>query len=302
MPSIIYKWLTKIRDSIAATVYNKLHYQDQAQHLTFLALNSQEKGVADGAEEGTEIIVSLTTHGRRIYEVYLAIESIMQGSRKPDRIVLWLSSDIQGESLPLTLLKQMKRGLIVKYTEDIGPYTKLVPALTEYPDSVIVTIDDDILYPYDTLELLFSAFQNHPHSICANRIMDLKLDNQGNPTSLPSWKELEDKERISQFNFFEGVGGVLYPPHCFTSEVLDRSVFTAICPTADDVWFNCMALLSKTSVVLANHHYSRFPLLINDSVQDSALWRLNNSKKITPNDIQLCAVMNKYNLKYTEYL
>ena len=154
MPSIIYKWLTKIRDSIAATVYNKLHYQDQAQHLTFLALNSQEKGVAEGAEGGTEIIVSLTTHGRRIYEVYLAIESIMQGSRKPDRIVLWLSSDIQGVSLPLTLLKQMKRGLIVKFTEDIGPYTKLVPALTEYPDSVIVTIDDDILYPYDTLELL----------------------------------------------------------------------------------------------------------------------------------------------------
>ena len=300
MPTIIYKWLSKLRDSIAATVYNKLHYQEQAQCLTYLAMNSQEMGVTGGVEEGTEIIVSLTTHGHRLYEVYLAIESIMQGSRKPDRIVLWLSSDIEGEPLPLTLLKQMKRGLVVKYTEDIGPYTKLVPALTEYPDSVIVTIDDDILYPYDTLELLFSAYQKHPHCICANRIMDLKLDNQGNPTSLPSWKELEDKERISQFNFFEGVGAVLYPPHCFTSEVLDRSVFTAICPTADDVWLNCMALLSRTSVVPANHHYSRFPLLINESVQDSALWRTNNSAVNTPNDKQLRAVMKKYNLSYDE--
>ena len=116
MPTIIYKWLSKIRDSIAATVYNKLHYQELAQHLTFLALNSQEMGVIEGEEEGTEFIVSLTTHGRRLYEVYLAIESIMQGSRKPDRIVLWLSSDKQGEPLPLTLLKQMKRGLVVKYT------------------------------------------------------------------------------------------------------------------------------------------------------------------------------------------
>ena len=300
MPSIIHKWLSKIRDSLAATVYNSLHYQEQAQHFTFLALNSQEMGVTGGAEEGAEIIVSLSTHGRRLYEVYLAIESIMQGSMKPNRIVLWLSSDIQGDPLPLTLLKQMKRGLVVKYTEDIGPYTKLIPALTEYPDSVIVTIDDDILYPYDTLELLFSASQKHPRSICANRIMDLKLDNQGNPTSLPSWKELEDKERISQFNFFEGVGAVLYPPHCFTSEVLDRSVFTAICPTADDVWLNCMALLSRTSVVPANHHYSRFPLLINESVQDSALWRTNNSAVNTPNDKQLRAVMKKYNLSYDE--
>ena len=130
--------------------------------------------------------------------------------------------------------------------------------------------------------------------------MDLKLDNQGNPTSLPSWKELDDKERISRFNFFEGVGAVLYPPHCFTSEVLDRSVFTAICPTADDVWFNCMALLSRTSVVPANRHYSRFPLLINESVQDSALWRINNSADNTPNDQQLRAVVRRYNLSYAK--
>jgi hypothetical protein len=277
-----------------------MYYSERAYQLTYLALHSQENGVIESSLEGTELIVSLTTHGRRLYEVYLAIESIMQGSVKPNRIVLWLSNDLQGEQLPLTLLNQTKRGLVVKYSEDFGPYTKLVPALTEYPDSIIVTIDDDILYPYDTLELLFSAYQKHPHCICANRIMDIKLDNHGNPTSLPLWKELEDKERISKYNFFEGVGGVLYPPHCFDSEVLNQSVFSSICPTADDVWFNCMALLSKTSVVHANHHYSRFPLLINESVQDSALWRINNSNKNTPNDNQLRAVMKKYNLSYVE--
>ncbi len=300
MPSILQRYLSKIRDSLAAAICNKMYYSERAYQLTYLALHSQENGVIESSLEGTELIVSLTTHGRRLYEVYLAIESIMQGSVKPNRIVLWLSNDLQGEQLPLTLLNQTKRGLVVKYSEDFGPYTKLVPALTEYPDSIIVTIDDDILYPYDTLELLFSAYQKHPHCICANRIMDIKLDNHGNPTSLPLWKELEDKERISKYNFFEGVGGVLYPPHCFDSEVLNQSVFSSICPTADDVWFNCMALLSKTSVVHANHHYSRFPLLINESVQDSALWRINNSNKNTPNDNQLRAVMKKYNLSYVE--
>lgn len=289
-----------MRDSLAAAIYNKIYYSDRAHRLTYLALHSQENGVIESSLEETELIVSLTTHGRRLYEVYLAIESIMQGSVKPNRIVLWLSKDIQGEQLPLTLLNQTKRGLVVKYSEDLGPYTKLVPALIEYPDSIIVTIDDDILYPYDTLELLFSAYQKHPHCICANRIMDIKLDNQGNPTSLPSWKELEDKGRISKYNFFEGVGGVLYPPHCFDSEVHNQSAYSSICPTADDVWFNCMALLSMTSVVPANHHYSRFPLLINESVQDSALWRINNSNKITPNDSQLRAVLKKYNLSYAE--
>ena len=130
--------------------------------------------------------------------------------------------------------------------------------------------------------------------------MDITLDNQGHPTSLPTWKELEDKDRVSKFNFFEGVGAVLYPPHCFTADVLDQSVFTEICPTADDVWFNCMALLSNTRVITANHHYCHFPLLINESVQDSALWRINSRTTNTPNDKQLRAVMQKYNLSYAE--
>lgn len=298
MPSILHKYLSKIRDSIATVVYNKIYYSERAQHLTYLALNSQERGVIENTKGEKEIIVSLTTHRRRLYDVYLAIESIMQGSRKPNRIVLWLSKDIQGEPLPRTLENQISRGLMVNYTEDIGPYTKLVPALAYYPESIIVTIDDDILYPYDTLELLFSSHQKYPQCICANRIMDIKLDRHGNPTSLPLWKELEDKYRISKLNFFEGVGGVLYPPHCFTSEVLNQSVFAEICPTADDVWFNCMALLSRTSIAPANYHYSRFPLLINESIQDIALWRINNSDEITLNDKQLRSVMKKYNLVY----
>lgn len=277
-----------------------MYYSERAHHLTYLALNSQERGVIEDIKEEKEIIVSLTTYGRRLYEVYLAIESIMQGSRKPNRIVLWLSKDIQGEPLPRTIENQISRGLIIRYTNDIGPYTKLIPSLKAYPESVIVTIDDDILYPYDTLELLFSTYQKHPQCICANRIMDITLNNQGRPTSLPTWKELDDKDRVSKLNFFEGVGAVLYPPCCFTSEVLNQSVFTEICPTADDVWFNCMALLSKTYVVSANHHYLHFPLLINESIQDSALWRINNSYKITPNDKQLRSVMKKYNLSYVE--
>lgn len=300
MPSIVHKCLSKIRDSMAAAVYNKLYYSERAQQLTYLALSSREKGVIESAKEGTEIIVSLTTHGRRLYEVYLGIESIMQGSVKPDRIVLWLSKDLQASTLPQTLLNQIGRGLIIKYTDDIGPYTKLVPALKEYSDSVIVTIDDDILYPYDTLEMLVSAYKKQPKCIVANRVMDITLDNLGHPTSLPTWKELEDKDRVSIFNFFEGVGAVLYPPHCFTADVLDQSVFTEICPTADDVWFNCMALLSNTRVITANHHYCHFPLLINESVQDSALWRINSRTTHTLNDKQLRAVMEKYNLSYAE--
>ncbi len=298
MAALFINFFRKVRESIAAAVYNKLYYSERKEQLTYLALNSHEKGIAELNSEN--VIVSLTTHGRRIYEVYLAIESIMQGSVKPNRIILWLASDRQDKELPQTLINQTNRGLEIKYTEEIGPYTKLIPTLKEYPESLIITIDDDILYPYDTIELLISAHRNNPNCICANRILDIQLDKQGNPTSIPTWSELLDKDHKSKLNFFEGVGGVLYPPQSFTSEVFNQSVFKSICPTADDVWFNCMAMLAKTPIVSANYHYPHFPLLINETIQDSALCRINNESKPTLNDKQLAAVMKKYNLSYGE--
>lgn len=300
MSNIFYNFFCKVRNSIAATVYNKMYYSERAQHLTHLALNSNEKGVVESVIGNEEITVSLTTHGRRIYEVYLAIESVMQGSVKPNRIILWLPKELEGKDLPQTLVNQIQRGLEVRYTEDLGPHTKLIPTLKVFPDSAIITIDDDIIYPYDTVEMLVSAHCKNPHVICANRVLDIRLDSKGLPISMQNWKELYDKERNSVKNFFEGVGGVLFPPHCFSSEVFNQSVLKEISPKADDVWFNCMALLSNTSVVSANLHYPHFPLLINESIQDSALWRINNDSDRPLNDEQLKRVMAKYNLSYGE--
>lgn len=296
MVNIFYRFMTKVRDSLASVVHNRLAYDQFAHYLRQQTLSSSVSGITTERLGNAEVIVSLTTHGRRFYEVYLAIESIMQGSIKPNRIILWLTQDGKDQPIPQTLKNQQARGLEIRYTNDIGPYTKSIPTFLVFPDASIVTIDDDILYPYDTLEMLLRRHLQHPQSICANRILDLTLDKQGNPQSIPSLKELSDKTRISSRNFFEGVGSVLYPPHCFPQESLDPSVFLPLCPTADDVWMNALALRYKVSVVPANLHYRRFPLFINESIQDSALWRHNNGKDI-PNDQQLVATLHHFDLK-----
>ena len=298
MISFFHNFLSSVRDSLAATVYNKLFYSQSAQHLKHLALNSSERGIADYTDIDEEIVVSLTSHGRRIFEVYLAVESIMQGSVKPHRIILWLSNEQKGKSLPQTLLNQMKRGLEVRFTDDLGPYTKLIPTLMACPGSTIITIDDDIIYPFDTVESLLVAHREHPSHICANRILEMKIGKNGGLEPLVTWKELEDKAKISSLGFFEGVGGVLYPSRCFSDEVFNQSVYSEICPTADDVWFNCMAKLANTSVTSANQHYLHFPLMINESIQDSALWRVNHSNSHYSNDAQLRTVMSRYNLHF----
>lgn len=296
MFSFLHEFLAKVRDSLAAVVHNKLYYDMKAEDLLAKTLNCTTSGISSEKLLDTEVIVSLTTHGRRIYEVYLAIEAIMQGSIKPNRVVLWLSKEFEGNSLPQTLQNQIKRGLEVRYTQDIGPYTKLIPALQAFPEATIVTIDDDIIYPYDTLELLLQSAKIHPDHICANRILVAQFDKKGKMLSFLKWKEPFDTKTISPNNFFEGLGGVLYPPHCFTDEVFKRELYTKLCPTADDMWFNTMAWINQTPVVSANTHYSRFPLIFNNSVQDIALWRINNREKDCPHDRQLHALLDHYHI------
>lgn len=300
MPSVFYRFYARVRESVTALVRRQLYYDSCALFLQEKNINCTASGITTEEISDAEVIVTLTTHGRRIYEAYLAIESIMRGTIKPNRIILWLSDEIKGETLPQTLLNQCKRGLEIRYTNDIGPYTKLIPSLREYPHALLVTIDDDIIYPYDALEMLLNAHVSHPFCICANRCLDVKIKKDRTLASFPTWKELETKGRISKLNFFEGLAGVLYPPGCFPEEVFDEVGFLSICPTADDIWFNCMALKNGTDIVLANDHYIRFPLVFNDSVQDMGLWRINNNIKDCQHDKQLFAVMQHFKLSYAE--
>ena len=96
-------------------------------------LMSKEMGISGERLCDNEVVVSLTSFGKRIYDVHLAIESIMQGTVKPNRIVLWLSEEeFKGKPLPRMLEMQKARGLQVEFCEDIRSYKKLIPALKQF--------------------------------------------------------------------------------------------------------------------------------------------------------------------------
>ena len=73
-----------------ALVYTNSIYNSRVIQLNDYLLHSCESGVTDTHYCDHEIIVSLTTYEPRLYETYLAIESIMQQTVKANRIILWL--------------------------------------------------------------------------------------------------------------------------------------------------------------------------------------------------------------------
>lgn len=256
-----------------------------------------------GNQEDLEIIVSLTTYDKRIDNVFYTIETLMRQTLAPDRILLHIHEDFCGEhKLPKTLVSQAKRGLeIVPVPRDLGPHTKYFYALKDNPNSLIITVDDDILYPVDTVEKLYRAYRQQPDIIHCNRAHRILTSSIGGILDYKRWDFDIHSSDPSLAVFPTGVGGVLYFPGCLDPAVLDSELFMRIAPMADDVWLKAMSLKQNTlcaKVDDVRNFTLRFP-----TIPDSQLFTLkrSNKKSEAGNDAQLSKVFEQYNLNLVSH-
>lgn len=223
-----------------------------------------------------KIIASLTTFPARINTVYKTVSTLLCQTVKPDEVILYLAeSQFPERKLPKNLTDLEQFGLTIKWCDDIRSYKKLIPALEEYPDDIIITFDDDIYYQEDTVEKLYDSYISHPNEIHSNRCGKLYLKN-GVVKDVPMRKVyFENFEKSSYFVRQIGYGAVLYPPKSLHKDVLNREVFTENIPTHDDIWFWAMAVLNKTKIrSVKGYTYS-----VNyvENTQQAGLCKINKS-------------------------
>ena len=198
------------------------------------------------------LIISLTTWHKRISTVHLALQTLINQSKRADMIILCLNKeelDNAQVAFPSELTKLVNSGLVtLLWAENLKSYKKLVPTLLQYPDDIIVTADDDILYPINWLELLYASYLKYPKAIHCHRASYYLFDKSF--TLPPNFKRCGDLDRLSPFNtYFVGCGGVLYPPHSLYKDVIRHDIFMNIASENDDIWFWAMAVLKHTRVV-----------------------------------------------------
>lgn len=277
---------------------NRLEYFIRTQYLKEKAYSSEEHGITSHTMDGVELIVSLTTYGKRIHEVYLAIESIMQNTIKPNKIILWLSEDeFRNKDLPIVLKRQMQRGLQVEYCKDLRSYKKIIPVLKMYPDACIITCDDDLIYESDLLEHLLSSYKEHPKSVSACRTHVMKMGKDGSLLGYYSWDYEKHEVCVPNLNFLTTGAGTLFPPHILPAETLNEKVFLSICPTADDVWINAMLRYNHIDIIKAYTHRSGgddYYVLQNE--YETPLWHINSNPQENNNDVQIKKVFEKYGI------
>lgn len=275
----------------------RLRYSGLLCQYQDFALSRTAQGVAP-SQDTPPVVVSLTTFDKRINDVYLTIESLFQQSHKADKIVLWVSKeDFSSEDLPAMLKLQMKRGLEVEFCEkDLGPYTKFFYALQRYPDSLVLTVDDDILYPPDMIDQLVRAYRKAPDVIHCHRAHKMTLGANGRILSYKQWARFTQDSQPSLHVFPTGVGGVLYFPGCFDDEILNQDAFTRFAPNADDVWLKAMSLKKGTYCrKLDDSRDWELRFVVIEGSQAVALKR-RNKQKSGGNDEQIEAVFDHYNL------
>jgi hypothetical protein len=218
-------------------------------------------------------VVSLTTYGKRIETVHLAVESIGRGQMRPSRILLWLDDPSMIENLPSGIRRLQGRGLEVRLCENFGPHKKYYPYLeslgtVEVP---LVTADDDVLYPPHWLKELVQAERESPDSVNCYRAREIAVGEDG-LGRYESWKLVESTEP-SFCHFAIGVGGIIYPVLVQRLLRQQGDAFIDCCPRADDVWLHVQALRGGYKVrQIANHC---FELRYIPGTQTTALYHGN---------------------------
>ena len=247
------------------------------------------------------LVLSMTTYPKRIDDVHYAIFSILNQSILPEKFILWLTRDefpLLEQGLPESILQFKRFGLEIRFTDAMRSFQKIIPTLRDFPNSVIVTADDDIFYPCDWLKSLYDSYLDAPSKIYAHRMHRVEIIND-KIASYAYWSKCIVSKVPTPLNFATAVGGVLYPPNVFEKEVLNKSSFLKLCPMADDVWIWAMAVFSGVQIVSPMNTLQGELIFINPErelgyTEDKTLSMLNVMGGC--NDRQIDAVVNHYNL------
>lgn len=204
-----------------------------------------------------KLIVSLTSYPARMGTLHLVLESIYAQTRLADEVVLWLAREQfpRGEGdLPETLRQLMsEQKLSVRWCDDLKPHKKYFYAFQEYREDLVVTIDDDLLYPEHMLENLYNCWLRHPDAVSAVRAHLMILSEDGHIQPYSSWVKETDvcQDQPSMQLFATGGAGALYPPELFPEETFHKEAILENCLWADDLWLKAVELIGDIPVVVA---------------------------------------------------
>jgi hypothetical protein len=262
---VLYRYFTKLDNKIIA------ESQVPAQPL------NQEK-------RDTIITASLTSFPARIHYVHLAIKSLMLQSCKPDRIILWLANEqFPDHALPETLTELEKYGLEIKWCDDLYGHKKYFYCIQEQKENeVVITFDDDIIYPIDAIKRLMAKHREYPDCLICERAQAIVRKADGTLENPGRWRVISDvgiQKPSFSLNPSPG-GGCLIPYKAFYKDAYDKETICALAYKHDDLWYMFMAAQNGTKTIKTRKYHRSFSVIVGSQAVQMATENIVGNKNM----------------------
>ncbi len=211
------------------------------------------------------ITASLTSFPPRIEFAHLAVKSLLLQSCKPDRLILWLANEqFPDHVLPAALTKLTQYGLEIRWCEDLCGHKKYFYCLLEQqPDEVLITFDDDIIYPQEAIARLVKMHRRFPKCLICERAQAIDYEKDGTLKNPGRWKTISNigvKKPSYSLNPSPG-GGCLIPYRGFYKDACNKEKIQILADKNDDLWYMFMAAENGTRTIKTQKFHRSFSLI-----------------------------------------
>ncbi len=207
-------------------------------HRRFSLLGAGMQHTAPGAGPAG-IVVTLSTLPSRIGKIFPALNSLLDQTVVPDRIFIALPPFSRREQRPYNVPEGLRNHPVVTLfpaERDWGPVTKLIPVLRHFensPETLILAVDDDNVYPQTFLETFLRFAQTLPGAALSLRGWPIPPSRR--------WKESREIKGTQihapiETDVITGCGGILVRPRFFDWEFFDYAPAPPEAFCVDDLW------------------------------------------------------------------
>jgi len=241
MTTLIFIWLRRIAVALNDLVKDHSFYfrTKRRRQQAFI------RQILSGANspQGRRVIASLSTLPDRIGRLRPTLESLLDQTRPPDEIVLAVPKfsirQNRGYAVPRYLSK-VPRLRLLQCEIDWGPATKFIAVVQDEiaaarGDTLIMVVDDDRVYPRDSIELYLHYNAKLPDAALCFRGGPIPPGLNWRHSKLIYAVDVQNPQRVAVMT---GCGSYLIQPRFFNSSLWDYSTAPEGAFYMDDMWIS----------------------------------------------------------------
>jgi hypothetical protein len=194
-----------------------------------------------------KIVISMTTSPKRIVHIESLLTILSNQTTPPNQIVLNLPYVFKRTNMEFGQIPEFVENnplVRVNRCEDIGPATKILPTagLFTDPETIIISVDDDIEYRNNFIETLLTYSKKHPDAVITGESF-MRID---------APEDAKDKTAVYA-ELVEGYSAVLYKKRFLDNiPIADFVKYPKFCYMADDFLLSNFLRKQNISIIVAD--------------------------------------------------